>query len=258
MFPGVMAIKRKQKHTNMQIEGINAVFEAVRAGKLVNIIYIKKGRNKSALLKIIKAAKSEGIPVKELDADTFHFMAKTPAHQGVIALAALKAYVEIDDILSSAEKLGEDPFIIVLNQISDPQNLGGILRTAECMGVHGVIISKHRSCAVNETVMKVSSGAAAYVKVARVTNISTTLEELKQKGLWVIGADMKGDSCFKVDLTGPIALVIGSEDKGLGKLVKEKCDMVVSIPMKGSINSLNAAVATSILSYEILRQRMIK
>jgi 23S rRNA (guanosine2251-2'-O)-methyltransferase len=250
-----MAINQKQ--TSLQIEGRNAVIEAMRAGKTLNAIYVK-GEYNAALSRIIKIARSRGIPIKELDADAFQLMAKTSVHQGVIAVAAPKDYVEVDDIISYAEELGEEPFIIVLNELTDPQNLGGILRTAECLGVHGIIIPKHRACSVNETVVKVSAGAVAYIKVARVTNIAVTLERLKQKGLWVIGADMSGNSCFSVDLTGPIALVIGGEDKGLGKLVKEKCDMLVSIPMKGHLNSLNAAVAASILSYDILRQRMIK
>lgn len=185
-------------------------------------------------------------------------MAKTRGHQGVIAMASSKGYVSIDEILNNAKNRCEDPFIIVLNELKDPQNLGSIIRTAECLGAHGVVIPKHRSCKITPAVLKASAGAVEYMQVARVTNIADTLEYLKTKGLWIMGADAGGKDYFRVDLTGPIALVIGGEDKGLGKRVKETCDILLEIPMRGNINSLNAAIAMSILGYDILRQRTIK
>jgi 23S rRNA (guanosine2251-2'-O)-methyltransferase len=201
-------------------------------------------------------AKESRIPVHEMEDKIFLSMAETLNHQGVIAKVAPKSYSSVDDILKSARDLKQDPFILILNELTDPQNLGSILRTVECLGAHGVIIPKHRACGITPTVAKVSSGAVEYVKIARVTNIARTIEELKKEGLWIIGADIEGKDYFKVDLTGPIALVIGGEDKGLGKLVKEKCDLLVRIPLRGKITSLNAAVAASILGYDILRQRI--
>ena len=183
-------------------------------------------------------------------------MATTSGHQGVLAKVASRDYVSVEDILKVARDSGEAPFIIILNELTDPQNLGSILRTAEGLGVHGIIIPKHRACGITPTVAKISSGAVEYVRVARVTNIARTIDELKKEGLWIIGADMDGKNYFEVDLTGPVALVIGGEDKGLGKLVKKKCDILVKIPLRGRITSLNAAIAASILGYDILRQRL--
>lgn len=185
-------------------------------------------------------------------------MATTSGHQGVLAKVASRDYVSVEDILKVARDSGEAPFIIILNELTDPQNLGSILRTAEGLGVHGIIIPKHRACGITPTVAKISSGAVEYVRVARVTNIARTIDELKKEGLWIIGADMDGKNYFEVDLTGPVALVIGGEDKGLGKLVKKKCDILVKIPLRGRITSLNAAIAASILGYDILRQRLVK
>ncbi len=240
-----------------QIEGRNSVWEALRAGRPINKIYIKKGEHRGMIIDIIDRAKKSGIPLLEIDEGAFLSMAQTPGHQGVLAKAASKDYDNVEDILKSARDLKEDPFILILNELTDPQNLGSILRTADGLGAHGVIIPKHRACGITPTVAKISSGAIEYVKVARVTNIARTMDELKKEGLWIIGADIDGKNYFEVDLTGPVALVIGGEDKGLGKLVKKKCDILVRIPLRGQITSLNAAVAASILGYDILRQRLI-
>ncbi|ADL08825.1 23S rRNA (guanosine(2251)-2'-O)-methyltransferase RlmB [Thermosediminibacter oceani] len=238
-----------------RIEGRNAVLEALSASMPLNKIYIKKGERHGVMQKIRELARSSGIPVVELDPKSFEHMARTRNPQGVIALSSPKEYVSVDDILETAERRREAPFVFVLNEITDPQNLGSILRTADCLGVHGVIIPKRRACGVTPAVVKVSEGAAGYVNVARVTNIASTLECLKEKGLWVVGADMDGEPYHRVDLTGPVALVIGGEDKGLGRLVREKCDLLVKLPMRGHVPSLNAAVAAAVLGYEILRQR---
>jgi 23S rRNA (guanosine2251-2'-O)-methyltransferase len=239
-----------------KIEGRNAVIEAIRAGHDISKILVKKGERHGTIFEIIKMAKQAGICLQEIDGKAFENVAETRGHQGVIAIAAPVEYVSVEDILRQADIKNEDPLIYVLNEIEDPQNLGSILRTAECFGVHGVIIPKHRACGITSTVMKVSAGAVSHVNVSRVTNIASTLDELKQKGLWVMGADSQGQDCFKTDLTGPVALVIGGEDKGLGRLVRQKCDLLVRIPMRGCINSLNAAVAAAILGYEITRQRV--
>ncbi len=239
-----------------QIEGRNTVWEALQSGRSINKIYIKKGQRHGLILDIINKARELKIPFSEIDEGPFLTMAKTSGHQGVLAKVAPKDYVSVEEILKAAHDSGEPPFLLILNEITDPQNLGSILRTADGLGVHGVIIPKHRACGITPAVAKTSSGAVEYVKVARVTNIARTIDELKKQGLWIIGADMEGKNYFEVDLTGPVALVIGGEDKGLGKLVKRKCDILVKIPLKGKITSLNAAVATSILGYDILRQRL--
>jgi 23S rRNA (guanosine2251-2'-O)-methyltransferase len=241
-----------------RIEGRNAVMEALRSGRHVNKIYIKKGERHGSIFKILDMAKKAGIPVQEIEAGAFYSVVQTPGHQGVVAVVSPGEYATVDDILEYAAELKEDPFIMVLNELTDPQNLGSILRTADCLGVHGVIIPKHRACGITPAVVKVSAGAAEYVKVARVTNIPSTLEELKRRGLWIYGADAEGGDCYEADMTGPAALVIGGEDRGLGKLVKERCDILVRIPMKGRVNSLNAAVAAAILGYDIMRQRKMK
>ncbi|MDD4569702.1 MAG: 23S rRNA (guanosine(2251)-2'-O)-methyltransferase RlmB [Tepidanaerobacteraceae bacterium] len=239
-----------------QIEGRNSVSEALRSGRPINKIYLKKGERHGAILKIISMAKKSGIPIQEMDESVFSSMAKTSNHQGILAKAASKGYSSVDEILKNARDAKENPFVLILNELTDPQNLGGILRTVDGLGAHGVIIPKNRACGITPTVGKVSSGAVEYVKVARVTNIARTIDELKKEGLWIIGADADGKDYFKVDLTGPVALVVGGEDKGLGTLVKKKCDILVRIPLRGRITSLNAAVAASILGYDILRQRI--
>ena len=243
---------------NNQIEGRNAVLEAIRAGRPIKKIYVKKGEYRGVIIDIIDRAQKSGIPLFEIDEGTFLSMAKTSGHQGILAKATSKGYYSVVDILKSARDFNEEPFILILNELTDPQNLGSILRTADGLGVHGVIIPKHRACGITPTVSKVSSGAVEYVKVARVTNIARTIEELKKEGLWIIGADADGEDYFEVDLTGPVALVVGGEDKGLGRLVKERCDILARIPLRGRITSLNAAVATAILGYDILRQRITR
>ena len=239
-----------------QIEGRNSVWEALQAGRSIHKIYIKKGERRGLVLDIINKARELKIPLSEIDEGPFLSMAKTSGHQGVIAKVASQDYASVEDILKAAMELQEPPFILILNELTDPQNLGSILRTADGLGVHGVIIPKHRACGITPTVAKISSGAVEYVKVARVTNIARTIDELKEQGIWIVGADMDGKNYFEVDLTGPVALVIGGEDKGLGKLVKKKCDILVKIPLRGKMSSLNAAVAAAILGYDILRQRL--
>ncbi|NLZ52342.1 MAG: 23S rRNA (guanosine(2251)-2'-O)-methyltransferase RlmB [Thermoanaerobacteraceae bacterium] len=239
-----------------QIEGRNSVWEALQAGRPINKIYIKKGEHRGIIVDIINKAKQLNVPLLEIDEGAFLSMVQTSGHQGVLAKVASKDYVNVEEILKAARDLGEAPFILILNELTDPQNLGSILRTADGLGVHGVIIPKHRACGITPTVAKISSGAVEYVKVARVTNIARTIDELKKEGLWIIGADMDGKNYFEADLTGPVALVIGGEDKGLGNLVKKKCDMLIKIPLRGKITSLNAAVATAILGYDIFRQRL--
>nr|WP_286680706.1 23S rRNA (guanosine(2251)-2'-O)-methyltransferase RlmB [Tepidanaerobacter sp. EBM-49] len=241
-----------------QIEGRNSVWEALNAGRPINKIYIKKGEYHGLIKDIIAKAKETGIPFAEVDEKAFYSIAKTSGHQGVIAKTSPKDYCSVQDILKAASDLKEDPLIFILNELTDPENLGSIIRTAEGLGAHGIIIPKNRACGITPAVTKISSGAVEYMRIARVTNIARTIDELKEKGLWIIGADAEGKNYFEVDLTGPVALVIGGEDKGLGKLVKQKCDILVRIPLKGHITSLNASVAASIIGYDILRQRITK
>ena len=201
-------------------------------------------------------AKAKGIPIKETDRKKLDYMCSGAAHQGIVALASVKEYSTVDDIFALAEERGEKPFIIVLDEIEDPHNLGAIIRTAECAGAHGIIIPKRRAVGLSFTVGKSSAGAYEYVPVARVTNIPNTLDELKERGCWIYGADMDGSTYCEGNLTGASALVIGSEGNGLGRLVKEKCDVILSLPMCGRINSLNASVAAGVLMYEFTRQRL--
>lgn len=242
----------------MQIEGRNPVIEAIKSNRPIDKIIIKKGQHRGVILDIINIAKKSNIPIKEIEDSKFYKITKSRGHQGVIAIASSRGYVTVDQILEFAKSKCEDPLVVVLNELKDPQNLGSIIRTAECLGAHGVIIPKHRACQITPTVIKASVGAIEYMYISRVTNIADTLEYLKEKGLWVMGADAEGKDYFTVDLTGPIALVIGGEDKGLGKRVKQTCDALLRIPMRGKINSLNAAMAMSILGYDILRQRIMK
>lgn len=204
---------------------------------------------------ILAKARDKGITVKEVDAKKLDFLCAGENHQGIAALAAIKEYSTIDDIFALAEERGEKPFVVVLDEIEDPHNLGAIIRTAECAGVHGIIIPKRRSAGLSYAVGKASAGAVEYVPVARVTNIPAAIDELKERGLWVYGADMDGTECSKCNFDGAVALVIGNEGKGIGKLVRQKCDVIVSLPMKGKINSLNASVAAGILMYEIAKGR---
>jgi len=239
-----------------RVEGKNSVFEAIRSGRPLNKLFVEKDSQDVFVQRIIAMAREKNIPIQYLEHKKLDAMSQTRAHQGVILEVAAKEYVEVDDILKAAEEKGEKPFVLVLDGITDPNNLGSIIRSAECAGVHGIILPKRRSAALSATVAKVAAGALEYVNVARVTNLVQTLRTLKNEGLWVIGADMDGEVSFHdADLTGPVALVIGSEGEGLSRLVKNECDLMVRIPMKGKISSLNAGVAAGIMIFEILRQR---
>ena len=238
------------------IEGRNAVIEALRAGRAIDKIFIAKGDVDKTLGHIASRAREQGVVVVEADRRKLDFMSRTKAHQGVVALAAVRDYCEVADILAIAEERGEAPFVIVCDEISDPHNLGAIIRTAECVGAHGVVIPKRRSAGLTAIVGKASAGAAEYMAIARVANIPSALKELKEAGLWVYGTAADGASpLWSTDLTGPIALVIGSEGDGMGRLVRESCDFVLRLPMKGQLNSLNASAAAAVTMYEILRQR---
>ena len=241
---------------NEIIEGRNAVIEALRAGRAIDKIFIAKGGVDKTLGHIASRARERGVVVVEADRRKLDFMSRTKAHQGVVALAAVRDYCEVADILAVAEERGEPPFVIVCDEISDPHNLGAIIRTAECVGAHGVVIPKRRSAGLTAIVGKASAGAAEYMAIARVANLSSALKELKEAGLWVYGTAADGASpLWSTDLTGPIALVIGSEGDGMGRLVRESCDFVLSLPMKGQLNSLNASAAAAVTMYEVLRQR---
>ena len=237
------------------IEGRNAVIEALRTGTTIDKIYILKGETDASLGHIASTARSRGIVVVDADRRKLDRMSVTHAHQGVIALCAVREYASVDDILSAARDKGENPLIVVCDELSDPHNLGAVIRTACCAGAHGVIIPKRRSVGLTWAVGKASAGAVEHLPVARVGNLASTLEELKARGLWVYAADMDGAPWCQTDFTGPVALVIGSEGRGVSRLVKEKADFVVSLPLKGKINSLNASVAAGILCYEVSRQR---
>ena len=239
------------------IEGRNAVIEALRAGATIDKIFIQKGETDKTLGHIASTARAAGVVVVDADKRKLDFMSRTHAHQGVIALTSVREYVSVEDILNIAREKGEKPLIVVCDEISDPHNLGAILRTAECAGAHGVIIPKRRSAGLTAIVGKTSAGAVSYMPVARVSNLPATLEELKKKGVWVYGTAAEGTtSLYDADLKGPAAIVIGSEGSGMGRLVREKCDFLVSIPMKGHISSLNASAAAAILLYEAVRRRM--
>ena len=242
---------------NEMIEGRNAVLEALRAGRALDKVYIARGETDKALAHIAGLARERGVSVSDCDRRKLDAMSVTKAHQGVIAVCAVREYASLDDILALAESRGEAPFVVVCDEISDPHNLGAIIRSAECVGAHGVVIPKRRSAGLTAVVGKTSAGAAEHLPVARVANISAALQELKDRGLWVYGAAAEGSSpMWETDLTGPLALVIGSEGEGLGRLVRERCDFLVSIPLRGKVGSLNASTAAAVLMYEILRQRM--
>ena len=238
------------------IEGRNAVIEALRSGENIDKIYLAKGETDKTLGHIASRAREKGIVVVEADRRKLDGMSRTHAHQGVIALAAMREYVSVQSLLDAAAEKGEAPLLVVCDEISDPHNLGAILRTAECAGAHGVIIPKNRAVGLTATVARTSAGALNYTPVAKVTNLAKTIEELKKEGMWFVCADMGGTTMYQLDLKGAIGLVIGNEGEGVGRLVKEKCDMIASIPMKGDIDSLNASVAAGVLAYEIVRQRL--
>ena len=238
------------------VEGRNAVMEAFRAGKTIDRLYVQEGLRDSTIASILRMAKKGDVNVRFISKQKIDFMSETKKHQGVIAQCSAYKYADIEDIFTLAKEKNEDPFVFILDEIVDPHNLGAIIRTANVCGAHGVIIPKNRSVGLTSTAVKTSAGAVNYTPVVKVTNISRTIEELKGRGLWFACADMDGEIMYNCNLTGPIGLVIGSEGSGVSRLVREKCDYVVAVPMKGNVDSLNASVATGILAYEIVRQRM--
>ncbi len=240
------------------IEGRNAVLEAFRSGKTIDKLYVLDGCQDGPVKSITREARKHDTIINYVTKERLDQISETGKHQGVIAVSAAYDYAEVEDILALAEEKGEPPFILILDGIEDPHNLGAIIRTANQAGAHGVIIPKRRAVGLTPTVARTSAGAINYVPVAKVTNISNTMKELKDRGMWFVCADMDGTLMYDMDLTGPIGLVIGNEGDGVSPLVKKNCDMVASIPMKGDIDSLNASVAAGILSYEIVRQRMKK
>jgi 23S rRNA (guanosine2251-2'-O)-methyltransferase len=244
------------RYEELTIEGRNAVLEAFRAGKTIDKVFVLDGCQDGPIKTITREARKYDTIINYVNKERLDSMSETGKHQGVIAYAAAYEYAEVEDILRNAQEKNEPPFIIILDNIEDPHNLGAIIRTANLAGAHGIIIPKRRAVGLTATVAKTSAGAINYTPVAKVTNLSTTIEELKEKGLWFVCADMGGELMYKLDLKGPIGLVIGNEGDGVSRLVKEKCDFVASIPMKGDIDSLNASVATGVLAYEIVRQRM--
>ena len=244
------------KTQNEIIIGRNPIKEALVANRSIDSILISKGAHKSSLGSIIKMAKELKIPIKEVDNKKLDFLCENANHQGIIAMVAAHKYASIDEIFDVASQKKEPPFIIVADEISDSHNLGAIIRTAECAGAHGIIIPNRRAVGLNFGVAKAAAGALEHIKVARVTNISATLKDLKSRGVWIFGADMDGQTYCQTDLKGSVALVVGSEGFGLSRLVKENCDVIISLPLCGKINSLNASVAAGILMYEIARQRL--
>lgn len=238
-----------------QIEGRNPVIEAFRAGKEIDKLFILDGCHDGPINTIKREARKHDTLIKYVDKDRLDNMSETGAHQGVIAVVAAYEYSDIDDMFELAKKKNEDPFFIILDSIEDPHNLGAIIRTANLSGAHGVIIPKNRAVGLTATVARTSAGALNYTPVAKVTNIGQTIEELKKRGMWFVCADMDGTVMYDLNLKGSIGLVIGNEGDGVGRLIKEKCDMVASIPMKGDIDSLNASVAAGVLAFEIVRQR---
>lgn len=239
--------------------GRNAVTEALKAGRGINKILLASGDREGSVTEIAALAKERGIVVQYVERAKIEALAGGHRHQGVLAYVAPVPYAELDDILKAAEEKGEEPFLVLLDELEDPHNLGALLRTADATGVHGILIPKRRSVSLNATVAKTSAGAVEYVPVARIGNIVQTLKALKERGFWVAGADMDGEKAYyEADLTGPLVLVVGSEGRGMSRLTKEACDFIVSMPMVGRINSLNASVAGSILMYESMRQRLLK
>lgn len=244
------------KVENLMVEGRNAVIEAFRSGKPVDKLFVLDGCQDGPIRTIIREAKKHDTIINFVTKERLDQISETKKHQGVIAYAAAYEYSEVEDMLELAKKKGEDPFLILLDNIEDPHNLGAIIRTANLAGAHGVIIPKRRAVGLTATVAKTSAGALNYTPVAKVTNLAKTMEELKEKGLWFVCADMGGKSMYRLNLTGSIGMVIGNEGDGVSRLVKEKCDFIASIPMKGDIDSLNASVAAGVLAYEIVRQRL--
>ena len=246
------------RYEELTIEGRNAVLEAFRSGKTIDRLFVLDGCQDGPVRTIVREAKKHDTIVNFVPKERLDSMSETGHHQGVMAYAAAYEYAEVEDILKIAEEKGEPPFLFLLDGIEDPHNLGAIIRTATLAGAHGVIIPKRRAVGLTATVARTSAGALNYTPVAKVTNMAATIEDLKKRGIWFVCADMGGESMYRLNLTGPIGLVIGNEGEGVSRLVKEKCDMIASIPMKGDIDSLNASVATGVLAYEIVRQRLAK
>ncbi len=248
----------KQEGSFDLVEGRNAVLEALRSGRPVDKLFILDGCNDGPVSTIKREAKKRDVMTRIVDKESLDRMSATGHHQGVIARIAAYEYAEVSDILEKARNAGEDPFIIVLDNIEDPHNLGAIIRTANLAGAHGVIIPKNRAVGLTATVARTSAGALNYTPVARVTNLARTIEDLKKEGIWFACADMGGEEMYKCNLTGPLGIVVGNEGEGVSRLVKEKCDFICSIPMKGDIDSLNASVAAGVLMYEVVRRRSDK
>lgn len=238
------------------IVGRNPVMEAIKSGRTIEKILIKKGKYEGSIVPIVKKAKEARIIIQETEKGKLDALAEGAAHQGVIAYVSDFKYCMVADILKKAQDKGEAPFVVLCDKITDPHNLGAIIRTAECAGVHGIIIPKRGSVGVNGTVEKTSAGAAEHMLVAKVTNLASVIDDLKEQGMWFVAADMDGQPMYDIDLKGSLGIIIGNEGSGVSRLVKEKCDFIATIPMKGKINSLNASVAGGILMYEALRQRM--
>ena len=249
--------EREQDDNTLIIEGRNAVLEAFRSGRPIDKVFILDGCQDGPVRTIVREAKKHDTILNFVGKERLSQLSETGKHQGVVACAAAYEYADIEDMFKLAEKRGEDPFFILLDNIEDPHNLGAIIRTANLAGAHGVIIPKRRAVGLTAVVAKTSAGALNYTPVAKVTNLAKTMEELKERGMWFVCADMGGESMYKLNLTGSIGLVVGSEGDGVGRLVKEKCDFIAAIPMKGEIDSLNASVAAGVLAYEIVRQRML-
>lgn len=237
------------------IIGRNAVAEALRSGRAIDSLLVSKGERSGSLGKIISECRDRDIVIKEADSRKLDFLCGHSNHQGVVAFTAVREYASMEDIFALAQSRGEQPFIVVCDELEDPHNLGAVIRTAEASGVHGIIVPKRRSASLSYAVGKASAGAVEYVPVARVPNIASAIDTLKQKGLWIYGAETGGKNWCEQDFSGPVALVIGSEGQGLGRLIKEKCDFIITLPMKGKINSLNASVAAGIIMFEAARQR---
>lgn len=243
---------------NEVIAGRNAVVEALRGQRSLNKILLQEGAHGGSVNELLALAKAKGVAVETVKAEKLDKLAAGLRHQGVAALAAPIAFQTLDSVFARAEAKGEPPFLLLLDELQDPQNVGALIRTADAAGVHGVLLPRRRSCPLNAVVAKISAGAVEYVPVVQIGNIAQTIEELQQRGCWVVGADMDGVDFYAANLTGPLVLVIGAEGKGVGRLVKQKCDDIVSIPMNGGVNSLNASAAGAVLMYEVVRQRRLQ
>ena len=252
-----MQEKKSEKQNDFgYIYGRNSVMEAIRSGREIDKLYVLSDANRGALVPIIEKCRAKKIPIKEVPVQKLDFMSGNQNHQGVIASVAAKSYCELQDIIDASKDKNTAPFVVICDGLEDPHNLGAIIRTAEAAGVDGIIIPKHRSVSVNATVAKSASGALEYVNICKVTNLAKTIDELKENGFWVYAADMDGSIWFEPDFKGATAIVIGSEGNGVSRLVKDKCDGVISMPMNGKINSLNASVAAGVLMYEVVKQRL--